>query len=335
MLLVTDTDGPVEALARDRWASLAAGARVAASTSGVVTRDGRRPASLRDRRGVARPTPGDAVDVLSSAPRRRGRRHGSDAHRRAAGHAHRHDLPATASTSAVAAHPGRDGRTRATTPARRVERDYAYNDRVDLRGFEWRPRSLPGRGALPGRPITARDRDARAGRTAVTGGGRGPRAVSRSTRTRRAGCSNSQPHGIGRVAALDGLVRVEQPRSQRRVRRARTCGLAPSSTSRRSPRTSRRSTTSTCTRSSMSRGGRRRDPEPLRHGAGASAPPTIRRPGRAPSRAGLDADVRRRRRAGRRRRRPAHRLAAARDASPGLLVSEPLGDGEHGRPTST
>ena len=91
----------------------------------------------------AAPTPGDVVDVLELGSRCRRRRHGSDAHRRAAGDADGHDL----SAKPVYLRPWPHTRAVTGDPCDAacvaVEEEYAYNDRVDLRGFEWQPRRCP------------------------------------------------------------------------------------------------------------------------------------------------------------------------------------------------
>ena len=81
-----------------------------------------------------------------------------------------------------------------------AEDDYAYNDRVDLRGFAVAAAAVPGRRALPrrrparGRAAAPWSRCCDAASAAVE--------VDAYPESR---VHNSQPHGIGRVVALDGL----------------------------------------------------------------------------------------------------------------------------------
>ena len=202
VLLVVDTDGPTKRWPAERWLAVASGIRDAGLDVRAVTRDDV-ALDLGDGRIDAVPaaTPGEAVDVLSSARRRRRRRHRSDAHRRAAGNADGHDLSGQPGLlPAMAPHPGGD-RGPLRRRLHRVEDDYAYNERVDLRGFEWQPRRCPVDGRCLD-VVQPEDVLRAAGAGAVTGGGGRGVEIDSYPESR---VRNSQPHGIGRVAALDGI----------------------------------------------------------------------------------------------------------------------------------
>jgi hypothetical protein len=92
---------------------------------------------------VAAPTPGDVVDVLTAARAVVGVDSGPT-------HLAVHQGTPTVTICRPGniylrpwPHTGRSSATPATPRAWRPRRDYAYNDRVDLRGFEWQPRRCP------------------------------------------------------------------------------------------------------------------------------------------------------------------------------------------------
>ena len=95
---------------------------------------------------VCAPTPGDAVDVLTAARAVVGVDTGLT-HLAA-----QQGTPTVTITRADGVYFRAWPHTRAVTgrpcddACRAIERDYAYNDRVDLRGFVWQPRSCPVEG---------------------------------------------------------------------------------------------------------------------------------------------------------------------------------------------
>jgi len=144
VLLVAATDGPSKCWPADRWAGLASRVRDLGLETRVVTRDDA-PGDLAigDIDAAPAPTPGDAVDVLNAA---------------------RAVVGVDTGLTHIAAQQGtptvmicRDNtvffrawpHTRAVKGNRcddaciAVERGYAYNARVDLRGFRWQPRPCP------------------------------------------------------------------------------------------------------------------------------------------------------------------------------------------------
>ena len=88
-------------------------------------------------------------------------------------------------------------RSAATTPASPSRREYAYNDRVDLRGLRWQPRTCPVGGRCLDRGRTRRTCHRRTGAACL--------CIIEVDAHPESRVHNSQPHGIGRVAALDGL----------------------------------------------------------------------------------------------------------------------------------
>jgi ADP-heptose:LPS heptosyltransferase len=144
VLLILDTDGPTKRWPAERWADLAASIRRTGLDVGAVTLDDV-AVDLGTGRIAAVPasTPGEAVDVLSSASAVVGVDTGLT-------HiAAQQGVPTVMicranpvffrpwpHTRAVIGDPCDDACTA-------VEEDYAYNDRVDLTGFEWRPRRCP------------------------------------------------------------------------------------------------------------------------------------------------------------------------------------------------
>ena len=139
--LVAETDGPAKSWPPQHWREIAATVRAHGLEPRVVTPDER--GSVHGIDSVCAPTPGDAVDVLSAARAVVGVDTGLT-------HiAAQQRTP----TVTIARHDGVYVRvwphTRVVTgdacdeACRAVEREYAYNRRVDLRSFEWRPRQCP------------------------------------------------------------------------------------------------------------------------------------------------------------------------------------------------
>ena len=144
VLLVADTDGPAKGWATDRWSSLAAGIRALGLDALVVTRTD--ASGILGIDAVCAPTPGDVVDVLTAARAVVGVDTGLT-------HiAAQQGTPTVTITRAAGVYFRAWSHTRAVTggpcddACRAVERDYAYNDRVDLRGFVWQPRPCPVEG---------------------------------------------------------------------------------------------------------------------------------------------------------------------------------------------
>lgn len=156
VLFVTDTDGPSKRWPVDRWAALAQSIRNRGPDVRLVTRD-EVPREMRAAgiEAVPAPTPGDAVDVLSAC---------------------RAVIGVDTGLTHIAVQQGTPTVTicRANTiflrpwpHARAVkggdcddactalEKDYAYNERVSLRGFRWQPRTCPagGRCLDPVQPV--------------------------------------------------------------------------------------------------------------------------------------------------------------------------------------
>jgi hypothetical protein len=141
VVFVMDTDGPTKRWPPGRWLQLAG----ELGHRGVEVR-----ALARDESGsttgfetVCAPTPGDVIDVLSSAHAVVGVDSGPT-----------HIAVQQGTRTVTICRPGNVylrpwPHTRAVTgdacdPACvAAEQDYAYNDRVDLRGFEWQPRRCP------------------------------------------------------------------------------------------------------------------------------------------------------------------------------------------------
>jgi hypothetical protein len=147
VLFVTESDGPSKRWTADRWAALAEGVGDLGLQARLVTRD-ETSADMRaaDIEATRAPTPGDAIDVLSAC---------------------RAVIGVDTGLTHIAVQQGTPTVTicRANTiflrpwpHARAVmgdpcdeactslEKDYAYNERVSLRGFEWRPRVCPVEG---------------------------------------------------------------------------------------------------------------------------------------------------------------------------------------------
>jgi ADP-heptose:LPS heptosyltransferase len=144
VLLVLDTDGPTKQWPADRWAAVAAGIRDMGLDVRAVTRDDI-AVDLGPTRVEAAPaaTLGEAVDVLGGARAVVGVDTGLT---------HIAAQQRTPSVMICRANPiffrpwphtgaVTGGRCDAACVA--VEEDYAYNERVDLRGFRWQPRRCP------------------------------------------------------------------------------------------------------------------------------------------------------------------------------------------------
>ena len=155
VLFVSESDGPSKRWTADRWASLAEGIGALGLEARLVTRD----EISRDMRAVGigatrAPTPGDAVDVLSACRAVIGVDTGLTHIAVQQGtptvticRANTIFLRPWPHTRAVTGDPCDDACTM-------LEKDYAYNERVSLRGFQWQPRTCPveGRCLDPVRP---------------------------------------------------------------------------------------------------------------------------------------------------------------------------------------
>jgi hypothetical protein len=144
VLLVTETDGSGKQWPADRWAALAEKIATAGNDVRLVTRSGA-SAEMRAT-GIAEiqaPTPGDAVDLLGACRAVVGVDTGLT------------HLAVQQGTPTVTICRARPVYFRPWPHCRAVvgdpcdpacesvEREYAYNARVSLRGFEWRPRTCP------------------------------------------------------------------------------------------------------------------------------------------------------------------------------------------------
>jgi len=144
VLFVTESDGPGKRWAADRWAALADEIRTVAGDVRLVTRT-RASAEMRES-GIAEieaPSPGDAVDVLSACRAVVGVDTGLT-------HvAVQQGIPTVTICRArpVFFRPWPHCRAVVGDPCdaacESIEREYAYNTRGSLRGFEWRPRTCP------------------------------------------------------------------------------------------------------------------------------------------------------------------------------------------------
>lgn len=140
VVFVMDTDGPTKRWPVDRWCALAADLGRQGIEVRAITRADR---GAGDIEAVCAPTPGDAVDVLSSARAVVGIDTGLT-------HiAVQQGTPTVTlcRPSNVYVRPWAHTRTVTGDPCDpacvAVEEDYAYNERVDLRDFEWQPRRCP------------------------------------------------------------------------------------------------------------------------------------------------------------------------------------------------
>ena len=143
VLLVLDTDGPTKRWPIDRWTALTSAISDAGLGVRAITRDGDTSAGVD---AVPASTPGEAVDVISSARAVVGVDTGLT-------HIAAQQLIPTVMicrgnpfyfrswphTRAVTGGPCDDACVAA-------EQEYAYNERVDLRRFQWQPRRCPSDG---------------------------------------------------------------------------------------------------------------------------------------------------------------------------------------------
>jgi hypothetical protein len=143
VLLVAATDGPAKQWAADRWAALATAVAGRGLDVGVVTAGEGPDVTLAMISPVSAPTPPDVVDVLTSARAVVGVDTGLT--HIAAQQRTPTVMICRASSVFFRAWP----HTRAVRGDRcddacvTEESDYAYHDRVDLRGFSWRARRCP------------------------------------------------------------------------------------------------------------------------------------------------------------------------------------------------
>jgi len=144
VLFVTDTDGPAKVWAPEKWVVLAAEVRNLGLDVGHVVR-GQVPSVLRAMGipDVAAATPGDAVDVLTSCRAVVGIDTGLT-------HIAAQQGTATITIcrqDTVFFRPWPHCRAVSGGPCdpacTALEKTYAYNERVDLRGFQWEPRTCP------------------------------------------------------------------------------------------------------------------------------------------------------------------------------------------------
>ncbi len=144
VLLVPASDGPAKQWPPERWAALAAGVRRRGLDVRAVTRDddAGELAAVGIEAAPA-PTPGDAVDVLSAARAVVG----VDTGLTHIAAQQRTPTVTICRTPAVFFRPWPHTRAvlgdRCDDACAGLERDYAYNARVDLRGFDWQPRRCP------------------------------------------------------------------------------------------------------------------------------------------------------------------------------------------------
>jgi ADP-heptose:LPS heptosyltransferase len=144
VLLVTETDGASKQWPADRWRSLADGLRARGLDARLVIRD--EPAAEIRALGIAAvraPSPGDALDVLGAARAVIGIDTGLT---------HLAVQQGTPTVTifrapAVFFRPWPHARAVVGDPCddacMAAEKEYAYNARVDLRGFRWQPRACP------------------------------------------------------------------------------------------------------------------------------------------------------------------------------------------------
>jgi Glycosyltransferase family 9 (heptosyltransferase) len=141
VVFVMDTDGPAKRWAYHRWLALADALGEAGVEVCALARD--ESGGIGRIEPVAAPTPGDVVDVLTSARAVVGVDSGPS-----------HLAVQQGTPTVTICRPG-NVYLRPWAHSRAVigdpcdpacvasEGDYAYNDRVDLRGFEWQPRRCP------------------------------------------------------------------------------------------------------------------------------------------------------------------------------------------------
>lgn len=144
VLFVTETDGPGKLWPADRWAALADTISAVGGNVRLVTRSGAgddiREIGLAE---IHAPTPGDAVDVLGACRAVVGVDTGLT-------HVAVQQGTPTVTicrTRSVYVRPWPHCRAVVGVPCdaacELLEREYAYNARVSLRGFEWQPRTCP------------------------------------------------------------------------------------------------------------------------------------------------------------------------------------------------
>ena len=147
VVLVTESDGAAKRWPASRWEALAAKIRAAGIEVRRVARSGRpTQEAVAGVDEVVAPTPGDAVDVLTSCRAVIGIDTGLT-------HiATQQHTPTVTICRQDGVFLRRWSHCRAVQggpcdPACvAVEETYAYNERVDLRGFQWRPRTCPANG---------------------------------------------------------------------------------------------------------------------------------------------------------------------------------------------
>ena len=147
VILVTESDGASKQWPLDRWRSLAEGIRTRGLDVRLVTHD--EPAPQMRALGIAEeraPSPGAALDVLSAARAVVGIDTGLT-------HlAVQQGTPTVTICRAPAVyfrpwpHAAAVVGDRCDDACTAAEEEYAYNDRVDLRGFRWQPRRCPAAG---------------------------------------------------------------------------------------------------------------------------------------------------------------------------------------------
>ena len=144
VVLVADSDGPSKRWPVERWVALADAIRDRGLDVRALTRgDDAGKLGAAGIEAAPAPTPGDAVDVLNAARAVIGVDTGPT-------HIAAQQGTPTITicrASAVFFRPWPHTRAVAGAPCAEscaaVEADYAYNERVDLRGFEWQPRDCP------------------------------------------------------------------------------------------------------------------------------------------------------------------------------------------------
>ena len=221
---------------------------------------------------VVAPTPGEAVDVLSSCRAVVGVDTGLTHIAVQQGTPTRDDLPPEHGLyPALASLPGPPGASRAPSACEQPRRTTPTTPSWRLEGFDPGPRTCPS-----GPPASRRHGPSRGFRSpfAPVNASQGRRAGRGRRRAPSSGVRNTQAEGIGRVAAMGDLVGLEQPGPQRRVRRPAAAPRAVFGRTRFPGDDEPPSTTWTSTPSCACTGPRRRGAQPSR---GCSALPTIRR----------------------------------------------------------
>jgi ADP-heptose:LPS heptosyltransferase len=146
VLIVAATDGPSKQWPPAHWAALSEAVSRLGYAVAVVTRDDERDPVLSSMPAVPAPTPPDAVDVLTSARAVVG----VDTGLTHIAAQQRTPTVMIGRARTVFFRPWPHTRAVRGAPCDEVcvagERDYAYNDRVDLRGFQWQPRACPSHG---------------------------------------------------------------------------------------------------------------------------------------------------------------------------------------------